>query len=281
VQSANLPTVFKDDRFKHRRADAFDAYSYYYAVNVQKVPNLKHRQAIAVALDRAQIRTIQGGTFGGDLADGLIKPNLPSDYEPTGAWDTMFGQKIPDTGDPELAKKLIAESGEPMPTITFDYGDTPERNKEAASMVASLAKAGIKVKPNPLEVGQYYSIVFDPDKANEVMWAGWGPDWPSASTVIPPLFTEEGGWDLSEVDDKAFNQKVKDVATTLDPAAQSDGWKALNKEAVQNVWAIPTLFGRSQSMAGSKVHSASGPNGDVYFWAPFTSWPYADMYVTQ
>ena len=58
-------------------------------------------------------------------------------------------------------------------------------------------------------------------------------------------------------------------------------WKALNKEAMQNVWAIPTLFGRSQSIAGSKVHSASGDNGNVYFWAPFTSWPYPDMYVTQ
>jgi hypothetical protein len=50
---------------------------------------------------------------------------------------------------------------------------------------------------------------------------------------------------------------------------------------MQNVYAIPTLFGRSQSMAGSKVHSASGENGNVYFWAPFTSWPYNDMYVDQ
>ena len=56
VQSANLPTVFKDDRYKDRRVDEFDAYSYYYAVNLSKLPNLKQRQAIAVALDRAQIR---------------------------------------------------------------------------------------------------------------------------------------------------------------------------------------------------------------------------------
>jgi len=90
VQSANLPTVFKDDRFKDRRVDAFDAYSYYYAVNVNKLPNLKQRQAIAVALDRAQIRTIQGGTYGGDLADGVIKPNLPQDYAPSEMWTGLF-----------------------------------------------------------------------------------------------------------------------------------------------------------------------------------------------
>ena len=104
--------------------------------------------------------------------------------------------------------------------------------------------------------------------------AGWGPDWPNASTVIPPLFTPTGGWDLSQVDDKAFNAKVHDGQRSTDRAAQAEQWKALNKEAMQNVWAIPTLFGRSQSMAGSKVHSASGTNGDMYFWAPFTSWPY-------
>ena len=279
VQSANLATVFKDDRFKDRRADEYDAYGYYYAVNVNKLPNLKHRQAIAVALDRAQIRTIQGGTFGGDLGDGVIKPNLPADYAPSGMWTDMFGQEIPDTGDPELAKKLIEESGEPMPAITFDYADTPERNKEAASMVASLGKAGIKVKPNPIEAGQYYGIVFDPDKANEIIWGGWGPDWPNASTVIPELFTGEGGWNLSQVDDKAFNEKVQEAKTNLDRAAQSEQWKALNKEAMQNVWAIPTLFGRSQGLAGSKVKSASGENGNIYFWPPYTSWPYADMYV--
>ena len=281
VQSANLPTVFKDDRYKDRRVDEFDAYSYYYAVNLSKLPNLKHRQAIAVALDRAQIRTIQGGSFGGDLADGVIKPNLPQDYAPSEMWSGLLGGEVADNGDPELAKKLIQESGEPMKTIQFDYSDTPERNKEAASMVASLAKAGIKVKPNPIEAGQYYSIVFDPDKAGDIMWAGWGPDWPNASTVIPELFTPAGGFNLSQVDDKAFTAKVQEAKTNPDRAAQSEQWKALNKEAMQNVYAIPTLFGRSQSMAGSKVKSATGDNGNLYFWAPFTSWPYADMYVEK
>ena len=48
-------------------------------------------------------------------------------------WTGLLGQEIPDTGDPEYAKQLIEESGEPMPTIQFDYGITPERDKEAAS----------------------------------------------------------------------------------------------------------------------------------------------------
>ena len=47
-----------------------------------------------------------------------------------------------------------------------------------------------------------------------------------------------------------------------------------------NVWVIPTRFGKQQRLAGSKVKSASGKNGQVYLWAPYGSWPYGDMYVT-
>ena len=148
-------------------------------------------------------------------------------------------------------------------------------------MVASLAKAGIKVKPNPIEVGVYYSIVFDPAKAGHIMWAGWGPDWPNASTVIPELFTEAGGFNLSQVKDKAFAEKVQAAKENTDRQAQAKQWQELNKEAMKNVWAIPTIFGRSQSLAGSKVGSASGKGGRVYFWAPYTSWPYVDLFVQQ
>ncbi|GMA86055.1 hypothetical protein GCM10025868_13050 [Angustibacter aerolatus] len=49
-------------------------------------------------------------------------------------------------------------------------------------------------------------------------------------------------------------------------------WKALDKEAVQQAWVLPTRFGREQRLAGSKVGSASGPDGKVYLWAPYGSW---------
>ena len=113
-----------------------------------------------------------------------------------------------------------------MPTIQFDYAQTPGRaTRRPPRWSPRSAKAGIKVKPNPIEAGQYYSIVFDPDKAGDLMCAGWGPDWPNASTVIPPLFTPAGGFDLSQVDDKAFNAKVNDAPrrTPTAPRSPSSG----------------------------------------------------------
>ena len=42
-----------------------------------------------------------------------------------------------------------------------------------------------------------------------------------------------------------------------DRDAQAEVWQELNKEAMANVWVIPTRFGRDQRIAGAKVGSAS------------------------
>ncbi len=281
LQTASLTTVFKDPRFEARRVNEFDPYVRYLAINTKKVPNLKQRQAILVAADRAALRTIAGGSFAGDLADGVIKPNLPADYAKSGMWDGMFGAQVPDTGNPDLAKQLIQQSGSPMPTITFQYAKTPDNDKMAASLQASEAKAGIKIKLSPLPPGSYYSIVQDPTKAEALISAGWGPDWLNASTVIPELFTPGGGFNLSQANDKAFNDAVAAAKAETDRAKQGQMWKDLNKQAMQQAWVLPTRFGREQRLAGSKVGSGSGDGGKVYIWAPYGSWSYADLYVKK
>lgn len=281
LQTASLTTVFNDPRFESRRVNEFDPYVRYVAINTKKVPNLKQRQAILVAADRAALRTIAGGSFAGDLADGVIKPNLPADYAKSGMWDGMFGGQVPDTGNPDLAKQLIQQSGSPMPTVTFQYAKTPDNDKAAASLQASEAKAGIKVKLAPLPPGSYYSIVQDTTKAEALINAGWGPDWLNASTVIPELFTPGGGFNLSQANDKAFNDAVAKAKAETDRAKQGQMWKDLNKQAMQQAWVLPTRFGREQRLAGSKVGSASGDGGKVYIWAPYGSWSYADLYVKK
>ncbi len=284
IQPENLATVFKDaktplDQFAGRAVSAYDIYARYLWVNVQKIPNALIRQAMAVALDRSALRKNAGGEFYGDFADGTIKPNIGQDYAATGLWDTLLGQKVPDTGDPNFAKQLIAKSGVAAPSLTYNYADTPTNAKAAAIVVASLGLAGITVKPVPLERGKYYSIVFDPKKAGDFGAAGWGPDWPNASTVIPPLFTQVGGWDLSQVDDAAFNAEVAAAQAETDRAKQAADWQKLNVETMKNMWVIPTVFGLQQSLMGTKLATVTGPKNGMYLWGPYGSNPYGDIYV--
>jgi peptide/nickel transport system substrate-binding protein len=274
VQPASLAQVFNSPQYADRRFDGYDPYSRYIAINTTKVTNVKQRQAIMVALDRKAWQTINGGTFAGDLADGTIKPNIGQDYAPTGVWTGLLGQPIPDNGDPAYAKQLIQESGAPMPTLTYDYPQTPTHDKEAGLLVTSLKAAGITVKPNPIESGAYYGVVLDPKKQHELTWGGWGPDWPNASTVIPELFTNKGGFPLSRYDNADFNAKVKAALAEPDRSKQATMWQELNTETMSQGLVVPTLFGKTQRLVGSKV-------GGAYFWGPYGSWPYASLYVKQ
>ena len=279
MQPANLPAVFTDADtpnadFQGRAISGLDPYSRYYWVNVQKIKNEKIRQALAVALNRESIRTVLGGDFYGDYATGVIKPTIGQDFAETGYYEDLFGQPVPFTGDPAFAQQLIADSGEPAPTLKWNYSDTPVGQQHFAALQASLELAGFTIEPGPIPPADYYNTVFDPDNplTGDFGNAGWGADWPNASTVIAPLYTQVGGWDLSQVDDEAYNAAVQDALTTLDRAEQATKWQALDKEAQLHAWTIPTFFGRSQTLAGTKV-------GPIYRWPAYGSWPYGVMYV--
>lgn len=273
LDPSSLANVFNDPRFEDRRFDEFDPYVTYYAINTQKVPNVMHRQAIVAALDREAVRLAGGGDFAGTFADGLLKENFAPWYEPTGLYDPgLYGEAIPESGNPELAKQLIADSGEDMPEITYDYATSPAADKAAGVVVDSLALAGIKVKPNPIDPGQYYGIVLDPNRAGELMNSGWGPDWADPSTVIPELVTPSGGFNLSQWDDKAFNADVQDALVETDPDARQAAWAELNTRLVEQAVVAPKFNTKTQRLAGSGI-------GGAYIWAPYGSWSYFSLYV--
>ena len=273
LQPENLATVFSGDpRFEGRTYNDYDPYVRYTAINTQKVPNLKQRQAIVAAMNNAQYIAARGGDFAGDRADGVVKPNLPADYQPSGIWDGMYGDTIPAEGNVELAKKLIEESGEPMPELTYQFPQNPVDEKIAAALQSSLQAAGMKVNLEPIEPGLYYGVVLDPAQAKELMRSGWGPDWLNASTVVPELFGETGGFNLSQVVDDTFNANVQDAQKTLDRAEQGQKWAELNKYAMEQAWVIPHLFGKTQAIWGSKI-------GNGYLWYPYGSLAFGDLYV--
>jgi len=276
MQPENLATVFSsgDPRFEGRTYDGYDPYVRYTAINTTLVPNLKQRQAIVACMNNAEYIAARGGDFAGERADGLVKPNLPLDYAPTGLWDDMYGEAIPLEGNPELGKKLIEESGEPMPALTYQFPTNPVDEKIAASVQSSLARCGIEVSLEPIEAGQYYGIVFDPEQAKELMRSGWGPDWLNASTVLPELLGQTGGFNLSQVVDDAYEAKLQAALKILDRTEQGKAWQELNKEAMQNAWVIPHLFGKAQSFWGSKI-------GNGYLWDAYGSLAFGDLYVMQ
>jgi peptide/nickel transport system substrate-binding protein len=283
IDAADLDAIFKDTSLADRVSNQGTPFTRYIAINAKKVPNVKQRQALMAALDREAYRKLSGGDYAGDYADGAINANLGQDYAPTGLWDTVLGAAVPATGDIALAKKLIADSGEPPVAITYDYGKAKNDNtadKAAAIIKTSWEKAGFKVTLNPIERSKYYGVVLDEAKQGSASVSGWGPDWLNASTVIPPLFKPDGGFDLSHYGDAGFQAKIVAASATLDRGAQAKAWQELNTEVVKAGLIIPTWFDKEQLIFGTKVKTVAG-GGKPYSNSAFAGAPFADLYVTK
>ncbi len=288
VQTQNFTSFFIDAKtpkpeFEGRALTGLSPYSGYWWINITKVPNVKIRQAMAVAIDRDAIRAASGGEFYGDFADGLVNPTIGADFAKTG-WETdLFGQAIPPTGNIELAKQLIADSGEAAPTLTFDYGKSDAGDLRASSIKASLEAAGFTINLNPIASG-YYATIGDPALQHDFGTSGWGPDWPNASTVIGPLLT--GATEFNNQSDYSnvtlanspeWYAAVADALSDTDRASQAKKWQDLNKQAAQLAYYIPNVFLLDQRVAGTKVTTADG----LYRWPAYGSWPYAQIYLEK
>ena len=283
IQADNLAAVFADPHtvlpaFANRAFGGADQTTSFFWIDPQKVPNREIRAAMAASLDREAIRQNRGGDFAGDFADGAVNPSIGVDYAPTGLWDSLLSQPIPASGDPDYAKTLIAQTGEPAPLLTWSYFSSSSSDADAAIVKESLEKAGFRVDVKPFHYSD--STVF-----NYVL-GDFGPplfypqflrsDYPNASTVIPAVYSAKASYDQPNVDDTSgipdWTERVQDAETTLDRSAQAVKWQNLNKDASEQVWIIPLLFGLSQHIGGTNV-------GNLYRWAPYASWPYAQLYV--
>ena len=178
------PQVLNNPQLKSRSEVVDSPFVDYLVPNFKRLQNPLVRQALAVSTDKTGYITAQGGQSFGRPAQTVVNPSILG-YKDFNAFNA------PDTGDPARAKQLLAQAGVKLPyPITLTYqGGTPTSQKWAAALKSGWEKAGFAVTLNEL-TDTYFDVIQNPSNATkyDVTWAGWGADWPSASTVIPPLF---------------------------------------------------------------------------------------------
>lgn len=266
----NLQTVFGDDTLKDRRTDGFDGFVTYTMFNVEKVNCVEVRKAIWLALDREALRTAAGGPFTGEFATSFVAPLLAADYEPA---KLVEGLNEDGTPNVEAATAMLAKAAEACPELharatgeglRFDHPDSATWQKNIAIWIDSLKAIGVNIIDNPIEPTKYYATI-NGDRG-DLMRAGWAADWANASTVIPELFGDGGGFNYhNNEEDPAFAEfqaKVDEAKSETDRAKQSKLWKELNQYVMDQAWSIPGSATKSQNLVGSNVRLG-------YQWLPF------------
>ncbi|GAA4751193.1 ABC transporter substrate-binding protein [Nocardioides endophyticus] len=214
------------------------------------------REALALATDKAAWIKAGGGDKAFKPAYSVVNPSVPGYTE-----NPAFAD-IPDEGDQDAAKAKLAECSAPKPVkIKFTYsGGTPTSDKQAAALKEAWDAAGFETQLDPL-ADTYYAVIQKPDADFDVTWGGWGADWPSIGTVIPPLFDSrinltgdsngndygnyKGGPEVDKAIDEAYAE------TDLDAAAKK--WAGVDAKLGEDVAYIPLEITIFNFLHGSKV----------------------------
>ncbi|MER6731505.1 ABC transporter substrate-binding protein [Streptomyces puniciscabiei] len=256
VDAGNLSQVLRDPKLKSRTISGYQPYVGQMNINMSKpeMKDIRVRQAIAYALPITPFVRAYGGTDAMEVAGGIISPTV-SGYD--AAFDP-WGKKKNPAGDPAKAKALLKQAGKLNMKLTFGYTNTPEGQQYSTAMAAGLKKAGFNVQRQEIPSETYYDQVSKLNNNYDIFHTAWGADWPSASTVIPPLFDgrgiADGAQNYPQINDPKVNSEIDRISTITDPVKAAAEWEKLDQYIVKDAVAVvPTAYYKQTQIAGSKV----------------------------
>ena len=265
VEPASVGKVLGVPAVKKRSVTGSSDSLGYIAMNTTKGPlkNVKVRQALEYAIDKTAQQTARGGKYAGDLATTIIAPTVQG-YQKYDAYPTG------PTGDPAKAKQMLSAAGYPAGFSATVETTTSDKGKaQAEAFQQSMAGVGVKITIAAVDQSVYFDAIGDIKKEPEFVFYGWSPNWPSPSTVIPPLFdgrqiVPTGNNNLSQLNDPTINAEIDRIGTLTDTDAANQAWGDLDEKLMTDFAPILPLlndkliFLSGSNVKGSYVHGFYG-----------------------
>jgi peptide/nickel transport system substrate-binding protein len=245
--------VLADQNLKKNADLASIARTWFAVINSDVAPmdNIHCRKAVEYAADHEGYQRAYGGAVGGDIATGLLPPQIPGAQK----FD-LYNFNSKPNGDVDNAKKELQACGHPDGFETSVSYRT-ERAKEKAtaeSLQQSLAKVGIKLTIKPYPQGDYAKLYAGkPDfaKSNNlgIIIYGWGADWPDGFGFLQQITDSRAiraaggntnlGIKIPEVD-----QLLDQALQSTDTSAREKIWPQIDKSVMENAEALPGVWAK-------------------------------------
>ncbi|GAA2282079.1 ABC transporter substrate-binding protein [Streptomyces atrovirens] len=254
VATTQLQKVVSNKEAMKRTVQGYAPYVWQLNFNMDRVKDKKLRDAITLAMPSASVFKADGGAYGGEVANSLMSPTTPGYDE---AFDPFNRSKKPN-GDIEAAKKLIKEGGFEGKSLVYAYANTPVRQQQAVLITDALEKIGLDIQKKEIDGATWYEQVGKVKNGYDLYMTGWGQDWPSASTVFPPLYDgtqiQDGSSNYSHINDDHVNSEIKRILQITDTAEATKAWAELNEYISKEINpAAPIYYTKVFQIFGSNV----------------------------
>jgi peptide/nickel transport system substrate-binding protein len=250
VAQASIAQVQGDPNLSKRTIAGPSPFVDYININTQRVTDVKVRQALNYALDRAALIKAMGGSAIAAPATTIMAPVVPG-YKNFDAYPTPGG-----SGDVEKAKSLL---GGQTPKLTYCFANTSTHQQYAVVIKQALERAGFQIALNPIDRSAYYTTIGDKTTTCDLMRSGWGQDFPDGSSTLNVLMNGElivpkGNQNYSYLNDPATNKKLDELQEEPDRAKAATEYGDLDQKIMTDLAPlIPWDYVRVYSLTGSKV----------------------------
>ena len=234
--------------------------------NCKKLNDLNIRKAIFYAMNQQLFANNYGDYSGYTTHDNPISPTITLDYTPTtigNDQDVNFKYE----GNLEYAEQLL-EAGKISNPELYNRITDPNRGliwyiplsinttKEFYKTIANHFKL-INIYIQFREVIDTYAIILDPNNDGDILRSGWGADWNNASTVLPVLFLQDGGWNISRnyVDSEYNNikSKIENALIETDRNIQATKWHEISQLVMERFYILKCHYVNELVVCGSNV----------------------------
>jgi oligopeptide transport system substrate-binding protein len=186
--------------------------TYYYGVNVENVPDVNQRRAMALAIDRRAI--IDNIAQADQLpATGFTPAGMPG-------YDAInpASEFLPETADLARAQELMEQVESPVTDISLVINDAPGHREIAVAIQAQWRELGIDVKISQQEFAQFLEFLGPPpDKSVDVYRLGWIGDYVDAMNFLE-LWTCDSGNNSTNYCNEEYDALVEQARGVADNA---------------------------------------------------------------
>jgi peptide/nickel transport system substrate-binding protein len=222
--------------------------------------DLRVRQAINLAVDKvAALKAFSGGLGGyrGAVASTVLPPTVLGyhRYDPY--------QTPGDRGDPERARKLLAQAGHPDGvTLTFARDAVGKTISLDTAIGMSLRRAGIRVawRTHPLEEMDAALSSRKHRREHQIADLAWCPDWPgdSARSFFVPLLDSRRPPDsrnFGEYDNPDVNQLIDAALAESDRQRRAAMWGQIDERVMRDAAWVPLFYHEASYFFSTRVRN--------------------------
>lgn len=263
VDPAQISTVLGNKGAMARSFTRTQPYVDVVSINTTRVKNKKVREALAWAFPAGQYLQQYGGPKAGELAGSLVGPTLQGHNRD---FDPFQKRKFPG-GNTNKAKQLLKEAGEEGYRIVYAYGNDKPAQDASVVVERALEAAGFQVEKKELDRSTYYTQIGKVNNTYDLYRSSWSADWPSGSTVVPPVYggdnVYDGSQNYSHLNSPTINKEIERIEQMEDLKQAAPEWIKLGERVLtEEIPQVPVFYNRLFTLWGSGI-------GGVKFHEPY------------